>query len=238
MDSNELSTFEDRFTLDDVMSKAFEDLKSSFWKLLGMAALAVLVVTLPQLANFALKWLTENNAFTAALVALLGVASGVLGLLMQMGLYKIQLNIVHGLPYNSNTLWEPAGKFWAFLGASICYGIMLFWGFIFFVVPGIILMITFQFYPFFIIDQNKGPIEALKESARITNGSKWELFFLSLIMMVVAGLGQMLLFIGVVPAEFFNKLTLTRAYTDLLARNPGGTSTGAENMAEKTGLIE
>lgn len=211
---------QDKFTLDEVMSRGFDDLKSRFWKYLGLLALAVFVPMMPALASFALKWLGESTTLTIIIGSALSFASSILSFLMTIGLLRIQIRIVRGEEIHSDDLWKSIGRIWAFMGASILLGIMLAFGFLCFIVPGIILFLTFQFYPYFIIEHKMGPIAALKASAAITKGVKWELFFLHLVLMVVGSMGWLLLLIGAVPAEMFCRLTITHAYADLLKRCP------------------
>ncbi len=43
-------------------------------------------------------------------------------------------------------------------------------------------------------------IEAFKESGRITEGSKWNLFFLALIFLLIVGIGALVLLVGLFVA--------------------------------------
>ena len=220
----------DKFTLDEVMSRAFDDLKSRFWKFLGLLSLAFFIMMLPGFASFSLQWLGEKTMLTIVLGGVLSLVSSLLSMLMTMGMLRLQLNIVRGEAIHSNDLWKPIGRIWAFMGGSILLAIMLGLGFLCFIVPGIILYLTFQFYPYFIIEHKMGPIAALNASAAITKGVKWELFFLHLVLMVVGSMGWLLLVIGAIPAEMFCRLTITHAYADLLKRCP------KENLAELPAL--
>jgi len=79
--------------------------------------------------------------------------------------------------------------------ASIAYGLMVMVGFLLLIVPGIFLALKYQFYGYLITDRGMGPIEALKESGRLTEGAKkdlfvfWLTFFCGiLVIMIVLGL--------------------------------------------------
>lgn len=238
MDSGLVTEQDKNFTLDEVMSTGYEDFKRTFWRFLGLLALAMLVSTLPALAGFGLKWLTQGNWIVTIIAALLSLTTSVLGILMQIGVIKMQIGIVRGEELSSDMLWQSAGRIWSYLGASICFALVVVMGTILFVVPGIIMYITFQFYPYFIIEHKMGPIKALKASADITEGVKWELFFLGLILLFLRGLGQAMLLIGAIPADMFAKLALTRAYTKLLERGGPDILSSVSNKSIETGLIE
>jgi len=72
--------------------------------------------------------------------------------------------------------------------ASILYGLMVIVGLIFLIVPGIYLAIKHQFYTYLIVDKGMGPIEAIKESGRITKGALWNLLgFVIIVTLLGAG---------------------------------------------------
>jgi len=58
------------------------------------------------------------------------------------------------------------------LGLGVMAGLMLF------VVPGIYILVHGILFPFFIVDKNVGPIEALKRSFKVVRGSGWQVFAL------------------------------------------------------------
>ncbi len=74
-------------------------------------------------------------------------------------------------------LWNP-GPFWRFLGAHILTAIAIALGFLALIVPGIILALGLAFVPYLVVERGLGPIDAIKESWRITKGHKWQLFLL------------------------------------------------------------
>ncbi len=58
----------------------------------------------------------------------------------------------------------------------LLYSAMVSIGWIFFVLPGFIALLRFAFFPYFIIDKNVGPIEALKMSYEVTKDHVWDMF--------------------------------------------------------------
>lgn len=90
--------------------------------------------------------------------------------------------------------------FFKFLLAYILYTIMILIGIVLLIVPGVYLAIKYQFFQFLIIDKNMDVIDAFKESGRITDGSKWNLFSLALIFLVIVGIGALALLVGLLIA--------------------------------------
>lgn len=214
----------DKFVLDDSMAVGWDYTKKKFWRFLGMLGLSAFIVLLPQVAEFGVAFLKENGTVFALLSMGLKVSSGLLTIFMGLGVINIQLRIMKDLPFNSNNLWEPIGKFWAYLGVSILYTLMVVFGVLFFIVPGIILAITFMFAPYFVVNNRCGPIQALKASAAITEGAKWELFFLMLVLGIIEGLswafGFITFFITTILGTMFAKLTMTYVFLQLVNKTP------------------
>ena len=62
------------------------------------------------------------------------------------------------------------------LVAWILYALMVWVGWLLFVLPGFIALLRFAFFPYFIIDRHVGPIAALKRSWEVTRYHIWDLF--------------------------------------------------------------
>src|SRR5579863_4537061 len=56
------------------------------------------------------------------------------------------------------------------------YALMVWVGWIFFILPGFIALLRFAFFPYFIIDKHAGPIHALKMSWAMTKDHVWDIF--------------------------------------------------------------
>jgi len=66
-------------------------------------------------------------------------------------------------PNVKNFFLDPK-TFFFFLIGSILYTIIVYIGFLFFIVPGIIFTYMFCLFPFYIIEKGMNPIDALKSS--------------------------------------------------------------------------
>ena len=61
-------------------------------------------------------------------------------------------------------------------------------GVLFMVIPGIVLSIAWTLSYYFLIEKGKNPIQAIKASNDATYGSKWTMFFVSLVVGVLFGI--------------------------------------------------
>lgn len=58
---------------------------------------------------------------------------------------------------------------------------------LFLYIPGIVLMLAWSLAYYFLIEKGKNPMQAIKASNDATYGSKWIMFFISLVMAVLFG---------------------------------------------------
>ena len=114
-------------------------------------------------------------------------------------------------------LWNPQ-PFWRFLGAEILGAIIIFFGLLLLIVPGIIAALGLGMVPFTVIDRGAGPIDALKESWRITKGHKGQLALLGLALLGINLLGILALVVGLLVTVPVTWLTIAHVYRTLSAQ--------------------
>jgi|CXWL01.1.fsa_nt_gi uncharacterized membrane protein len=113
-----------------------------------------------------------------------------------------------------NELWNPK-PFLNYLLLSILLGIIVLVGLVLLIVPGIIFALMFSMAGFLVVEKGMGPIEALKESARLTKGSRWKLFLLGLALTGLTILGIIPLMLGLFVVVPLSMLALVHAYRTL-----------------------
>lgn len=89
----------------------------------------------------------------------------------ELGLITIALEFRDGVAHNIEDFFKNYRLIPNFFIGTIIYGLMVTIGFILFVIPGIYLSLKYLFYGYLIVDKGLGPIEALKESGRMTDGA-------------------------------------------------------------------
>lgn len=229
----EIAKKDPMFTLDSIMDQGWTTFKRFFWSFLGILSLGGFLAILPHMAGTVLDIFVESSWITITLGLLLWFAGVTLSLFVQLGVFNLQIKAVNGENLNTGQLWEPMGRVWAYLGAAILFGLMFYIGLIFFVVPGIYFYLTFQFYPFFIVEHKMGPIQALQASAAITEGNKWELLFLSIILGFINSVGFCLLLIGMIPTKVYDLLVVAQTYKQLHSSRPQVSMESIEVIGER-----
>lgn len=162
---------------------------------IGFFIKVLLIVFLVQIVAGLASVHMENK--TSLLMVFVNIFYNVVGIIISMGFVKISLGFWDGKKPEIGDLFNVYPLFFIFLLASILYGLMVCGGLILLIIPGIILGIQFQFFSYFIIDQKAGPIEALKKSAQLTRGVKFELFIFNMMVLGINLLGIFALFVGV-----------------------------------------
>ena len=97
------------------------------------------------------------------------------------GIMRFSLNVARGAPYAFGDLFSGAPYFVSVLVANFVSGLAIGIGMLFLIVPGVILMLGLSMTLPLVIDRGLGPIEALQESWKLTDGQKANIFIFGLI---------------------------------------------------------
>jgi len=91
---------------------------------------------------------------------------------LTLGGTRILLNLHDGQSANFNQLFSIKAKLvWVYIGAAILYGLATLGGLILLIVPGIIILVKYSLYPFFIVDEGVGVKTSLKRSGEVLQKS-------------------------------------------------------------------
>jgi len=165
------------------------------------------------------QYIQPENVVSSVLTFILIIAGMALSIWMGLGAINFSLKGIRGEEFDIEDIFAiRSGKIiWPAIGASILMWFAIVFGFIALIIPGIILTLMFMF-TFFIIVDNKGEIgavEAMKESARLTKGYRWQLFLLGILLFFVNILGFLALIIGLLVSGPVTFLTMAYAYEHL-----------------------
>lgn len=128
-----------------------------------------------------------------------------LELAVTLGIAGICLKICDGKATGFRDLHAHFPQTLTYLVSSIIFGLLCIGGFIFLIVPGLLLSLWLQFYGFVIVDEQVGPITALKKSYAVARGRLWRVFTFSCLLGFYNILGLLLCGMGLlitVPVSF------------------------------------
>ena len=117
------------------------------------------------------------------------------------------------------------------LSGNLLFLLIILGGLLLLVVPGLIWGVKYQFAPFLIVDRNCGIKAALRESAGITTGVKWELFLFFLLVMGINLVGLLAFGIGIFTTLPATMIAYTFVYRKLLERKESADAVRVENRS-------
>lgn len=190
----------------------WETFKKRPWFFIGVF---LVVSILTSSSSFKISENTQHAPGTIALFVVAGIAMAAIQVLAKMGSTQLVLKAQENTELLTfGDLWAPH-PFWKYIGASILVGIIVIIGFILLIVPGIIWALRYMFVPYLVMERKLKPFEALKESARITYGHKWQLLGLIGLIVLVNILGALCLLVGLLVSGPVSALAIGHAYRTL-----------------------
>ena len=218
------------FSPSSALRFGWETFKKRPWLFVGAFVLVglaqVVVESLSRAVDAPFGGAEGDYAFLGALISL------ACNTLISMGVTAFGL-AAHDNPETAelSALWHPH-PFWKYLGLTVLFSLIIVAVFLLgfslvtalgrdaglvvgvplLVVLAVILSLMLLFSGFLVIDRGLGPIQALKESHRITQGYKWTLFVLCLLLVLVNLAGLLALVVGIFVSAPVSLLALTHAY--------------------------
>lgn len=206
-------------SISDCIRFGWETFKQRPGILIGAFALVILIPTIPHILAPGPEAMPGQPLPPATVAQMLAsIISAVLGLFASLGAATFSLRAHDNIAaVEIGDLWNPQ-PVWRYLGAHILSAIIIFFGLLLLIVPGIIAALGLMFVPFAVIDRGAGPTDALKQSWRITKGNKGELFLLGLALLGLNLLGILALVVGLLVTVPITWLAITHAYRTLSAQ--------------------
>lgn len=159
-------------------------------------------------------WAAREAGLYSAVGILLALFGLILKFIFELGLIRLLLDLHAGQKDRLTVLLSQATRVWRYVGASLVYTLFVVGGLLLLVVPGIYALIRLQFFSYIIVEENVGPIEALKKSAAITQGHVGALFLFLLMafgLLVVSALPFGLGLLVSVPVSMLASVFVYRA---------------------------
>jgi len=96
--------------------------------------------------------------------------------------------------------------------ASLLVGVIVVFGLILLIVPGIIFACKLAFTPYLVVDRKMDAIEAIKTSWRMTDGYAWNVFFIGLLAIPIGIAGLLALGVGIIVSVMWVGLAFASLY--------------------------
>jgi len=211
-------------TIGKLVGSSWEILKQHFWVLLGFLITYLIVSFMIGLIFglfLGLSGMPPESSLSAVLQVTMNLISLVLSILFSIGFVKATLNAVDGVDSTFAVFKTTIDKFWYMLATSILVAVIVLVGFFFLIVPGIYLALRLQFAGFFVVDQDKSPIEAIKSSWELTKGEAGYLFLVTLTILGLTILGLICLIVGVFVTAILSYIMFAYLFRYYLSAKTG-----------------
>lgn len=209
----------DKFPFGEAVKFGWQKTKENFWSLIAVTVIWILVGSM-------FSYTVKSFEKTAPVLSfIINLCSTLVSMIMTLGVTKIGLKIYAGEKFEVSELFENYRLFPKYLIASLFYFLAVLGGLVLLIVPGIILIIRMGLYTYLIVDKQMAPLEALKESMRLTKGNAFNLFLFWFILLGVLILGFLCLIVGLVAAIPVTVLAYVFAYRYLEQKKQATQST-------------
>ncbi|MDE3000160.1 MAG: hypothetical protein OXU79_13875 [Gemmatimonadota bacterium] len=153
------------------------------------------------------------NAYSEAWAFLAGIVALVAGMIMDVGLAVISLRFAGGRRAGVADLFIHYHLAPIYFISTLTATLMVVAGLALLIVPGIFLLVLFQFYALHIVDEGAGAVAALRRSAALTRGERWRLFLFGLLTVLINVGGALCLLVGLflsVPMTLISRAYIFR----------------------------
>lgn len=196
--------------INELVKESWEVVKGKIGTFAGILAIMWLVNVAPSSINKVLA----GNSIAILIVSL---AFMIPQIVLSMGVLKYTLAVISSDDAPEFSLiFTQYSYFWKFLLASIVYNVIVGLGMLLLVIPGVYLGLRLQFFSYLIVDQDMGPIDAIKESFAMTSGRTLDLFLLALVALAINLIGALALIIGLVVTIPITMVIYAKVYKGLL----------------------
>lgn len=199
-----------KFHIEEAIGVGWETTRSNLNALVVLTIVGVLAIGAP---SYLATMLQKSNPFMSIIFRIAGV---IMSLVVSLGAIRISLRLHDGQPVAIGDLFATElPLFRRYLVGTIAYALIVGFGLVLFVIPGIYFASRFGFYGYFIVDSTVSPYEALARSDTMTHGARMDVILLGLALVVLNALGAMLLFIGLLVSIPMSLIALAHAYRSL-----------------------
>ncbi|WP_159517280.1 hypothetical protein [Sunxiuqinia indica] len=105
--------------------------------------------------------------------------------------------------------------------ANLLKSALVAMGFIFFIIPGIILICRLSFVSYLVMDKELDAIQAIEQSWKLTRGIGWTIFGMGIFSFFIIICGLALLIVGIFPAIIWVNSSFASLYQAAINKNEG-----------------
>jgi uncharacterized membrane protein len=214
------------WSVEDVLRRAWEIFKRH-WPILVLASFVSQFVSgLPGTLLEVVKVLgavEEGSVEYWALYGLAQLVGMIIGAFLGVGLVRIFVSAARGGEPRIGDLFGGVDRFLPYLATSALQALAVTCGMLLCIVPGVILALGLSLSHTLVVDAGMGPIQAMRESWRVTRGQKTQILVFALGCLLVALIGLLACCIGVLASAAVIGVAFGIVYVRLTGRQAPAT---------------
>ncbi len=186
-----------KFSKKSALLFGWEVIKARFWFIMGLFWFNLIFMLAPEYISD----IPDKMGITGIYVIYFFVFSiifWIFSVIISIGFLHITYLFAKQREIVFYDLFSKSNKILNYILASFLYGIITLFGFVFLIIPGVVFMVRLQFYTYIVLEEDMGPIEALKRSWVITKGSGINLSLFWVLLILVNIIGALALVVGIV----------------------------------------
>ena len=207
----------ERVPIETVLASGWQHTIKNIFLLFAISTLYGLVFCAPHAVRLVISDIVNRNLF---LNICLGIVGALIPLIYHMGRLKVTIRFSRSEPFTSDDFVTIVDRILHYLLMLICRTIAIMAGYIFFIVPGVILQIRLDFADYFVIDKRMNAFEAMGESWRVTENCALMIMLFNITCYFIEAVGFLCLIIGSVPARWMTGIAKAGVYDRLCQTAP------------------
>lgn len=192
---------------------SFDQFKKYASFVVGASLTFMVLAVVPQI--YFMMRAPENPTFKTQLISFILT---LVQLFLSLGFTKLMLLLVQDRYVTVADMFNNVRPFLSYFVASFLYGIGVSIGLLLLVAPGIFVAIRFQFFPYFILEEEASSISALQKSYFLSQNLTLELFLFGVVVVILNIIGMLLLGLGVVITYPVTTMATAVVYRSLVEK--------------------
>ena len=190
------------FSIKEALRFAWAEFKKDPWFFVGVTA--VLTVF-----SMVVNALTGGGHGMSSILGM--IISLLASTVVTIAYARLALSTIAGAHVGWDGLWAPQYLL-PMLGATVLQTIIVVVGFILLIIPGIFASLLLCFTQISVVDKNLTPLDALKESYRLTRPHLWQLFLFALSLILLNIVGLLALVVGLLVTIPVTLISVAHVY--------------------------
>lgn len=197
------------FSISDALEFGWTKFRDNFAFFLVLELITILL----SFSQYFLKALIQSTDFS--MPVMLSVATFVAQMLLSMVTLSATIHLYNKNKVSVGDMFKAAYMLPSFIGTVLLKSLIVVGGLVLLIIPAIIWGVRFQYASYCVIDRKMRPLQALKQSSKITKGYRIKLFFFDIFMILINILGFLCFFIGLAVTVPVTMLAMAYVYKRL-----------------------